>query len=98
MKLKSYKEYLGMVEEAIEKAKIPFKVRKAEKEIELKIITAESDVASLESNLQALISSKEDLNISNILNTIDDIELAERKVRKLNELKDTLFPKPSKRS
>lgn len=91
MKIKTYKEYLETAKELVEKAMIPFKVRKAQKELELKIITSETEVASLETKLQEYLSNKEFLDYYKILDTIDEIELAKRKVNKLENLKYDLF-------
>ena len=70
---------------------IPFKVRKAEKSLELKIIEAEADIASKEVAIQTLVTEKTEINYDDLINSIDRKELQERKLKQLNELKDQLF-------
>lgn len=91
MKLKTYKDYLGMAKELRDKAMIPFKVRKAEKALELRIIEVEAEVASKELAIQDLVTENTEINYDNLINAIDRKELLERKFKQLNELKDQLF-------
>lgn len=91
MKLNKYKEYLKMAKEAVDTAMIPFKVRKAEKSLELRIIEVESEIATREVNIQNIVTEKDELNFDSIINAIDSKELLERKLKQLNELKVQLF-------
>ncbi len=91
MKLKSYKDYLGMAKEIADKAMIPFKVRKAEKALELRIIEVEADIASKEVAIQTLVTEKTEINYDDLINAIDRKELQDRKLKQLNELKEQLF-------
>lgn len=91
MKLRTYKEYLKLAKDGIDTLQLPFKVKKAEKALELKIVELESSIATKEVAIQELLTDKDELKWDNIIDAIDDKELEERKLGQLNDLKDQLF-------
>jgi hypothetical protein len=87
---KLYKYLIGITKELKEKAQIPFKVKKAEKDLEMKVLEveqaiAEEDVAIEEAKYE--YPAKWDT----IIDKIDKKELLARKLNQLNTLKAELF-------
>lgn len=91
IEFKKYKEYLAMAKDAIEKVKIPFKVLKEKKQLELKILELESEIATTDVELQDIFTNKENIDWEDVMDQIDDKELNERKLKQLQELKEQLF-------
>jgi len=91
MQLKKYNDYLKMAKDAIDNATRPFKVKREEKALELKIIELESSIADENSKLQEMLTSKNSLLWDSIVEYLDIIAIKERKLKQLNELKEQLF-------
>lgn len=85
-----YQDLLKKGKEAIEASKIPFKVRKAEKQLEVKIIELESQVADLELQM-AEAESKDPLDFDSILKATNNLELKKRELKIAEDLKERLF-------
>lgn len=89
---KTYEELLKMGKEAVDAIKIPFEVRKAEKDLEKEIINLEQEISEQDLKIQEAKSVRP-LNLKNILDAIDKKDLKERELRLANELQSELFPK-----
>lgn len=87
---KKYSELLKLGKEAIDAIKIPFEVRKAEKDLEKEIIILEQQIAEQELKIQESKSARP-INLRNILNAIDTKDLKERDLRLAKELQTELF-------
>jgi len=87
---KLYKNLIALAKEAKEKIQIPFKVAKAEKELEMKILEVEQQIA--EANLTIEESKCEyPAQWDTIINRIDKKDLLDRKLKQLITLKKELF-------
>jgi len=84
------KELLKMGEDAIKEVKLPFKIRKEKKQLEALILDYEERVATLESEINDL-KAEETLNVDRILDKVDDLELAQRRLKQGEELMKELF-------
>jgi len=85
------KELLKMVEGAIKEVKLPFKLRKEKKQLESWILDYEEKVATLEADITD-IKCEDELNVDKILDKVDDLELAQRRLKQGQELMNELFP------
>lgn len=89
-KSKLYKNLIGLAKEVKEQIQIPFKVKKAEKDLEQKILDVEQKIA--EAN--CTIEEKKCIYPADwdaIIKAIDNKDLLERKLTQLNDLKKELF-------
>ena len=87
---KKYSELLKLGKEALDVIKIPFEVRKAEKDMEKEIINYEQKIAEQEMKIQEA-KSQRPINLSTILDAIDEKDLLERNLRLASELQKELF-------
>ncbi len=87
---KKYSDLLKMGKEALDAIKIPFEVRKAEKDLEKEIINLEQAIAEQELKIQETKGTRP-LNLRNILDAIDEKDLKERELRLAEELQKELF-------
>lgn len=85
-----YKELIAKTKELIEKAQVPFKNAKTEKELELKIIEVESEIATQEFKVEEQ-KSKHPIDWNIIIDGIDELDLKKRKLKLLNQLQQELF-------
>ena len=85
-----YSELLKKSKEAINLIKVPFKVKKAKKSLELKIAEAEDEISDGDLAVQEEKSSHPP-NWDRIIDKTDERDLLARKLKLLNELKDELF-------
>ena len=83
-------ELLKMGEDAIKAVKLPFKIRKEKKSLESWVLDYEEKVATLESEINDC-KADENLNVDRILDKVDDLELAQRRLRQGEELMKELF-------
>ncbi len=87
---KKYADLIKMGKEAIDTIKIPFEVRKAEKDLEKEIIVLEQKIAEQELKIQDAKGTRP-LNLQTILDGIDQRDLLERSLKLANDLKKELF-------
>ena len=79
-----------MGKEALDAIKVPFEVRKAEKDLEKEIINLEQTIAEQELKIQEAKGTRP-LNLKAILDAIDEKDLKERDLRLAKELQAELF-------
>lgn len=87
---KKYGELLKMGKDALEAIKIPFEVRKAEKDLEKEIIDIEQKIEEQNYNIQDA-KSQRPLNLKNILEAIDKKDLLQRDLKLAKQLQEELF-------
>lgn len=85
-----YADLLKLGKEALDLIKIPFEVRKAEKDLEKEIINLEQAIAEQDLKIQEA-KGKRPLVLKDILNAIDEKDLKERDLRLTQELQKELF-------
>ena len=90
MASKKYEALLKLGKDAIEAIKIPFEVRKAEKDLEKEIINLEQAIAEQDLKIQEAKGTKP-LNLRAILDSIDEKDLKERDLKLAQELQKELF-------
>lgn len=87
---KKYSELLKMGKEALDLVKIPFEVKRAEKDLEKEIINLEQAIAEQEFKIQEAKGTRP-INLKSILNAIDEKDLKERDLKLAKELQKELF-------
>ncbi len=85
-----YSQLLKMGKDALDAIKVPFEVRKAEKDLEKEIINLEQAIAEQELKIQESKGTRP-LNLKCILDAIDAKDLKERELRLAKELQEELF-------
>lgn len=87
---KKYSDLIRMGKDALDLVKIPFEVRKAEKDLEKEIIILEQSIAEQELKIQDSKSGRP-INLRTILDAIDQKDLKERDLKLAIELQKELF-------
>ncbi len=87
---KKYSDLLKMGKEALDLIKIPFEVRKAEKDLEKEIIMLEQSIAEQELSIENSKSARP-IVLRTILDSIDKKDLLERDLKLAKELQKELF-------
>ena len=81
---------LKSTDDAKKAIKVPFQVRKDRKKLESWVIDREEEVANLELKIEEK-KAKDDLDIDGILDAMDDLELANRRLSQGQKLLAELF-------
>jgi hypothetical protein len=90
-KLTAYKKLLVMGKEAIDAALAPVRANSAKKKAELEVAKLEERVATLDTELTTLCSLQ-DINFDRIIDKLDEIALAERRMKQFTRIIEELFP------
>ena len=85
-----YEQLLAKGKEAIADMERPYKLKKERKELEMKIILTEQQIAKDDLTIQEQMSASP-ISWDKLLNAIDAKELNERKLKQLQSLEDKLF-------
>jgi len=85
-----YQELLSKGKEAIAALELPFKVKKEKKNLEMKILELEQQIAKDELTIQEQKSSCP-INWDKLIDAIDSKSLNDRKLKQLKELETELF-------
>lgn len=88
--MSKYSDLLKLGKDALEAIKVPFEVRKAEKDLEKEIINLEQAIAEQDLKIQEAKGSRP-LNLKSILDAIDIKDLKERELRLAKALQEELF-------
>lgn len=91
MKLKPYKELLGLSKEKLDEALAPIRARQVKAKADLEITQIETQLLSLETEVQEMCAAK-DINLAKIIDKLDEIALLERRKTKFAEVVKQLFP------
>ena len=89
--LTPYAKALKMGKDKLNELKIPFRVKRAQKQAELAKLQQEETAATLESELQELCSA-EDLNFESIIRKQNALELKRREITQYQNILDQMFP------
>lgn len=87
---KLYKTLLSASKEVIAALELPFKVKKEKKNLEMKILELEQEIAKDELTIQEQ-KSVCPINWDSLINAIDKEELNARKLTQLQELEKEMF-------
>lgn len=85
-----YRDLLKKTKEAIADAQVPFKVKKEQKQLELKIIELESEIAKNELTIEEQKSANP-INWDKLINAMNERDLNNRKLTQLEALSTELF-------
>lgn len=85
-----YEQLLAKGKDAIAAIKLPFKVRKEKKNLEMKILEQEQQLATYELAIQEQ-KSKHPINWNVLIKAIDGKAINERKLKQLQDLETELF-------
>lgn len=85
-----YKELLKLGKDAIADIELPFKVKKEQKNLEMKILELEQQIAKDELTIQEQ-KSKSPVNWMYLTDAIDNKAINERKLKQLQELEKEMF-------
>lgn len=85
-----YKDLISKGKEAIAALELPFKVKKERKNLEMKILELEQQVAKDELTIQEQKSASP-INWDSLINAIDSNGLNQRKLKQLQDLETELF-------
>lgn len=89
-KVSKYATLLKMGKDALDSLKIPFEVRKAEKDLEKEIINIEQSISEQDLKIQEA-KGQRPLNLRSILDAIDEKGLKQRELKLAQELQKELF-------
>jgi hypothetical protein len=89
-KMKTYKELVAMTKEKLDEALVPLRVRAAKAKAEGEVIKLEEKLISLETQINEACAKKE-IDFNAIGDRIDEYELAERRLKQIQDLIKALF-------
>lgn len=90
-KLPTYADVLSMGKEALEKAKAPIRANQARKQGELELLKLEEQIITLQNKVQEA-STTTPINYTKLLDALDELALAERRVEQFRDVLAQLFP------
>ena len=85
-----YKDLISKGKEAIAAIELPFKVKKEQKNLEMKILELEQSIAKDELTIQEQ-KSAQPINWDKLIDALDTMELNKRKLTQLKSLEKELF-------
>ena len=85
-----YKDLLKLGKDAIAEIELPFKVKKEQKNLEMKILELEQQLAKDELTIQEQ-KTRNPINWDSIIDAIDNKAINERKLSQLEQLQKELF-------
>lgn len=91
MKLKPYKELIGMSKEKLDAALAPVRARQVKTQAELEMAKIDEQLISSEAAIQELCAQKQ-IDFPKLLRLMDDVALAERRKRQYGQILAELFP------
>jgi hypothetical protein len=91
MKIRPFKELIGMSKEKLNEAMAPIRARKVKATAQLEASKLDEQILTLETEVQEECA-REDINLPRIIDKIDKIALLERRKVKYGELLEQLFP------
>lgn len=91
MKLRPFKELIGLSKEKLDEAMAPNRARMVQAKAELEKVKLEQDILTKETAVQEMCAQK-DLDFPRLMDRLDEIELLERKLSQYSEVLAQLFP------
>jgi len=89
--IKSFKELVSMTKEKLDEAMVPLRVRAAKAKAESEVIKIEERLLKLEQDINLQCANKE-IDFNKIGDLMDEYDLAERRLKQINQLVEQLFP------
>ena len=91
MKLKPFKELIGLSKEKLNEALAPIRARKVKTQAEMKKSEIDEKIVVLESEVQEMCSQQE-INFDSLFEKLDKIALLERRKKQYDKILSDLFP------
>ena len=91
MKLKPFKELIGLSKEKLNEALAPIRARKVKTQAEMKKSEIDEKIVVLESEVQEMCSQQE-INFDSLFDYLDKIALLERRKKQYDKILSELFP------
>jgi phage portal protein BeeE len=91
MKLKPFKEIIGMSKEKLSEALAPIRARKVKSQAELEMAKLDDELIRLEAEIQE-DCAKESIDFPKLLDKLDRVALLERRKKQYTKVLDELFP------
>jgi hypothetical protein len=91
MKLKPFKELIGLSKEKLDEALAPMRARQVKAQAELEQAKIDEQLITTESKIQEICAEKQ-INFPRLLQLMDDYALAERRKKQYSKIVDELFP------
>lgn len=91
MKLRPFKELIGLSKEKLDEAMAPIRARQVKAKAELEMSKLDSDLLAKETEIQEMCAEK-DINLSKLLDKLDEIALLERRKKQYSKVLEQLFP------
>lgn len=92
MKLKPFKELVGLSKEKLDEAMAPIRARQFKSQTELEMAKLEADILTKETKVQEMFTDK-DPDLPKAMDMLDEIALLERRKDQYRDVLDQLFPK-----
>lgn len=97
MKLKPFKEMIGLSKEKLNEAMAPIRSRQVRLQANLEQSKLESDIVGKETLVQEMLTSKT-VDFPKLMDRLDEIALLERRKEQYDEVLAQLFPEETKKS
>lgn len=97
MKLKPFKEMIGLSKEKLDEAMAPIRARQVRLQANLEQSKLESDIVGKETLVQEMLTSKT-VDFPKLMDRLDEIALLERRKEQYDEVLAQLFPEETKKS
>lgn len=97
MKLKPFKEMIGLSKEKLDEAMAPIRARQVRLQANLEQSKLESDIVGKETQVQEMLTSKT-VDFPRLMDRLDEIALLERRKEQYDEVLSQLFPEETKKT
>lgn len=91
MKLRPFKELIGLTKEKLDEAMAPIRARQVKAKAELELSKLDSDILTKETEVQEMCAEK-DINLPRLMDKLDEIGLLERRKKQYSKVLKELFP------
>lgn len=91
MKLKPFREIIGMSKEKLDEAMAPIRARQVKSKAEMEMATLDADILTKETEVQEMCTKK-DIDFKGLLAKLDEIALLERRKKQYTKVLGELFP------
>jgi hypothetical protein len=91
MKLKPFKELIGLSKEKLDEAMAPIRARQVKSQAELELAKLDADILTKETAVQELVTGKT-IDFPKLMDKLDEIALLERRKKQYGDVLDQLFP------
>lgn len=95
MQLRPFKELISLSKEKLNEAMGPIRARQVKAKADLEMSKIDTDLLNLETQVQEMCAEK-DINLSKLLDRLDEIALLERRKTQYEKVLVQLFPEEAK--